>query len=90
MKTIWTQDEAEFHGKYVDFSPIWLRPKSVQKPFPPVLVGGEGPRSLAATAEYGDGWIPVVSDPDEFEAKLTQLRRLCQDNGRAARHAGRH
>lgn len=84
MKAIWTQDEAEFHGRSVDFGPIWLRPKPVQKPFPPVLVGGEGPRSLAAAAEYGDGWIPVVTDPDEFEAKLTQLRRLCEENGRPA------
>jgi probable F420-dependent oxidoreductase len=84
MKAIWTHDEAEFHGKFVDFGPIWLRPKPVQKPFPPVLVGGEGPRSLAAAAEYGDGWIPLVTDPGEFEAKLTQLQRLCQDKGRPA------
>jgi probable F420-dependent oxidoreductase len=82
MKAIWTQDQAEFHGQYVDFDPIWLWPKPVQEPFPPVLVGGDGPRSLAAAAEYGDGWIPVVTDPVEFEASLTQLRRLCREKGR--------
>lgn len=82
MKAIWTQDEAEFHGTFVDFDPIWLRPKPVQKPFPPVLIGGDSPRSLAAVAEYGDGWIPLVTDAGEFEVKLTQLQRLCQEKGR--------
>jgi probable F420-dependent oxidoreductase len=82
MKTIWTEDEAEFHGKHVDFGPLWLRPKPVQRPFPPVLVGGEGPRSLAAAAEYGDGWFPMVEDLDRFEASLTQLRRLCEERDR--------
>lgn len=82
MKAIWTQDEAEFHGTFVDFDPIWLWPKPVQKPHPPVLVGGDGPRSLAAAAGYGDGWIPIVADPGEFEASLIQLQRLCQEKSR--------
>ena len=42
MKAIWTEDEAEYHGKIVDFDPIWCWPKPVQKPHPPVLVGGLG------------------------------------------------
>ena len=44
MKAIWTEDEAEYHGEYVDFDPIWCWPKPVQKPHPPVLVGGTGRR----------------------------------------------
>jgi probable F420-dependent oxidoreductase len=82
MKTIWIQDEAEFHGQHVDFDPIWLWPKPVQQPFPPVLVGGDGPRSLAAAAEYGDGWMPEVTDVGSFTAKLGELRQLLQDQGR--------
>src|SRR4051794_6543777 len=42
MKAIWTQDEAEYHGRLVDFDPIWSWPKPVQQPHPPVLVGGNG------------------------------------------------
>ena len=84
MKAIWTHDEAEFHGEFVDFDPIWLWPKPVQAPHPPVLVGGSGPRSLRVAAECGDGWMPVVIDAVEFETQLTELRRLCKEAGRPA------
>jgi probable F420-dependent oxidoreductase len=76
MKQIWTQQQAEFHGRFVDFDPIWLEPKPVQVPHPPVLVGGDGPRALRVAAECGDGWLPVVVDATEFEQQLTRLRRL--------------
>ena len=84
MKAIWTHDEAEFHGEFVEFDPIWLWPKPVQAPHPPVLVGGNGPRSLRVAAECGDGWMPIVIDAVEFETQLTELRRLCEEAGRPA------
>jgi probable F420-dependent oxidoreductase len=59
MKEIWTNDEAEFHGEHVDFDPLWQWPKPVQRPHPPVLVAGNGPRTLDRVMEYGDGWIPI-------------------------------
>jgi len=86
MKQIWTRDEAEFHGEYVDFDPIWQWPKPVQHPHPPVLVGGDGPygpRSLGVAAECGDGWMPVVTDWDQFRTGHTQLHRLCAEAARA-------
>ena len=82
MKQIWTQDEAEFHGEYVNFDPLWLWPKPVQHPYPPVLVGGSGPRSLRGAAEYSDGWAPIIGDEAEFRAQRTQLQRLCSEAGR--------
>ena len=82
MQAIWTQDEAEFHGKFIDFDPILLWPKPVQAPHPPVLVGGSGPLSLRAAAEYGDVWMPIVEELDEFESQLAELRRLCREAGR--------
>lgn len=59
MKEIWTTEEAEYHGEFVDFDPIWSWPKPVQSPYPPILIGGDGPRTLDRVVEYGDGWIPL-------------------------------
>jgi probable F420-dependent oxidoreductase len=84
MNTIWAQDEAEFHGEFVSFDPIWLGPKPVQAPHPPVLVGGNGPRSLRIAAELGDEWAPIVEDVPEFQAQLAQLRKLCEEADREA------
>jgi probable F420-dependent oxidoreductase len=82
MKEIWTREEAEFHGRFVDFDPIWMWPKPRQSPFPPVLVGGSGSRSLRIAAEHGDGWLPVVEDVQEFEAQRAELVRFCDEVGR--------
>lgn len=58
MREIWTQDEAEFHGRHVDFDPIQSWPKPVQRPHPPIYVGGESERSVERVVEYGGGWLP--------------------------------
>jgi len=58
MKAIWTQHEASFHGDFVDFDRIWSDPKPLQKPHPPILVGGNGPTVLDRVLEYGDAWMP--------------------------------
>jgi len=58
MKAIWTNDVAVFHGEELDFDPIWLWPKPVQQPHPPVAIGGEGPHVLDRVLEYGDEWMP--------------------------------
>lgn len=59
MRTIWTTDDSEFHGRFVDFDPLWSFPKPVQKPHPPILIGGMGPRVVERVFEYGDGWCPA-------------------------------
>jgi probable F420-dependent oxidoreductase len=81
MKAIWTADEAEFHGQLVDFDPIWCWPKPVQKPHPPLLVGGDSARSLQLAALHGDAWGPVVDDLGEFERGLAEWRGLRGDAG---------
>lgn len=58
MKAIWTQDESEYHGELVDFGPMWCWPKPVQKPHPPVLLGGSGPNVLKRVVAYADEWMP--------------------------------
>jgi probable F420-dependent oxidoreductase len=58
MKAIWTQKEASFEGEFVSFAPLHSWPKPMQKPYPPVIVGGEGPGVLNRVIEYGDMWGP--------------------------------
>jgi probable F420-dependent oxidoreductase len=84
MKEIWTRDEAEFHGRYVDFDPIWSWPKPVQRPHPPVVVGGDGATTLDRVVEYGDGWMPIIrpGGPAPFPERIAELRRRCEEAGR--------
>jgi probable F420-dependent oxidoreductase len=58
MKAIWTEHEASFHGDFVNFDRIWSDPKPLQRPHPPILVGGNGPTVLDRVLEYGDAWMP--------------------------------
>src|SRR3954453_18143765 len=58
MKAIWTQDEASYHGRFVDFDRIWSWPKPAQRPHPPVLVGGNGPGVIDRAVAFGDVWFP--------------------------------
>jgi probable F420-dependent oxidoreductase len=84
MKAIWTQDEAEYHGRIVDFDPIWCWPKPVQKPHPPVLVGGLGEKVLDRVVAYGDEWIPNrVKTPEELSERIAELQRRAEGAGRA-------
>ena len=83
MKAIWTEDEAEYHGRIIDFDPIWCWPKPVQKPHPPILVGGRGEKVLDRVVAYGDGWIPNrVRSPEELGERITELQRRAEAAGR--------
>jgi probable F420-dependent oxidoreductase len=83
MKAIWTQDEPSYHGRYVDFDPIWSWPKPVAKPHPPVLVGGIGERVLERVVAFGDEWMPNHAPTAEaLEARIVQLRRLAEAAGK--------
>ena len=58
MKAIWTQSKPEYHGDLVSFPPMMTWPKPVQKPHPPVIVGGAHPYGARRAIAYGDGWVP--------------------------------
>ncbi|MFF5082847.1 LLM class F420-dependent oxidoreductase [Actinoplanes sp. NPDC000266] len=73
MKEIWTQEEASFHGEFVNFDRIWSWPKPAQKPNPPVLIGGGGESVVDRVLEYGDGWFPQWRD-DNIAARVAELR----------------
>ncbi len=80
MKALWTNDEAEYHGRLVDFEPTWQWPKPVQKPHPPILVAGAGPNVLKRVVAYGDGWIPSVTPValEEMKGRVTSMAELAQ------------
>src|SRR5436190_14934919 len=83
MKAIWTQDEAAYHGRHVDFDPIWSWPKPVQKPHPPVLVGGNGEKVLDRVLAFGDEWMPNrISDEKRFFARVAELQERAEAAGR--------
>ena len=79
IKAIWTQDVAEYHGEVVDFSPMWSWPKPVQKPHPPVILGGGGPKILERVVRYADGWMPNRGDVYE---RMPELQRMAKEAGR--------
>jgi probable F420-dependent oxidoreductase len=74
MKALWSEDKAEFHGRYVQLPPSWAWPKPVQKPWVPTLIGGgPGRATFEAIAEYADGWMPVGGSG--IALRLSELRR---------------
>jgi probable F420-dependent oxidoreductase len=80
IKEIWTKDKAEFHGEYVDFDPIFSWPKPVQRPHPPVYIGGDGEAALARVAAHGDGWMPhSVGHPAQVRPQLNRLAEVAGD-----------
>jgi probable F420-dependent oxidoreductase len=81
MKEIWTKETPEYHGEFVNFDPMMAGPKPVQKPHPPIHVGGAFPHGARRAIRYGDGWIPVAGRED-----LTDVIPKFQD---MAREAGR-
>jgi probable F420-dependent oxidoreductase len=82
MVAIWTRDQAEYHGKYVDFDPIFMWPKPVQKPHPPIHVGGAFPGGARRAARYGNGWIPIAGRADDVAEQVADFRKLAKDAGR--------
>ena len=89
FKELWTSDNPTFDGKYVKFSDVAFTPKPVQKPHPPIWIGGESPQALRRAATLGDGWYPLGSNPrfpvgtvEQFSEAVGRLRRYAEDAGR--------
>jgi alkanesulfonate monooxygenase SsuD/methylene tetrahydromethanopterin reductase-like flavin-dependent oxidoreductase (luciferase family) len=80
MRAIWTEEEVEFQGEFVRFDPIWSWPKPAQRPHPPILVSGEGPRVLDRVLDYGDEWGPNAEAG--LEDRVRELQRRATALGR--------
>jgi probable F420-dependent oxidoreductase len=84
MKAIWTQPKAEYHGEFVNFDPMMAWPKPVQKPYPPVIVGGAFPHGARRAIRYGDGWIPLTgrATSGDIAEYLPRFRQMATEAGR--------
>ena len=83
MKLIWTQSKAAYHGTFINFDPMMTWPKPVQKPHPPVLVGGAFPYSARRAIRYGDGWLPSApSGKTDLLEEIPRFRQMAAEAGR--------
>ena len=79
IKAMWTQDEPQYHGEMVELPPMWAWPKPVQKPHPPIILGGNGANTLKRVVAYCDGWMPNRGQALE---RIPELRRMAEEAGR--------
>jgi probable F420-dependent oxidoreductase len=83
MKAIWTEDEASYAGEHVSFERIWSWPKPLQRPHPPILVGGNGPRVVDRVVAFGDEWMPNRIRTEELGERIGELQARAQQAGRS-------
>ncbi|MCL4437354.1 MAG: TIGR03619 family F420-dependent LLM class oxidoreductase [Thaumarchaeota archaeon] len=82
LRKLWTENNVNFNGKFYNLPSITLDPKPVQKPSPPVWIGGASERTFKRVAETGDGWLPFDLSPEEYEKNWNQITTLAKAAGR--------
>jgi probable F420-dependent oxidoreductase len=82
IKTIWTNDVAEYRGKFLNFEPMWCWPKPVQKPHPPIVLGGGWPHAARRALAYGDGWMPIGGRELDPLTVVSRFRQMAAEAGR--------
>ena len=82
IKVIWANEEASFHGEHVRFDPIWSWPKPIQRPHPPIVLGGETDHTLRRVIKHCDGWLPRARDPEIIVRGIARLNELAEEAGR--------
>lgn len=82
MRTLWCDEVSEYHGEHYDLPPSRCHPKPVQRPHPPILVGGESPATFARIARVGQGWVAFSQTPDQIAAGRARISALLIENNR--------
>lgn len=82
MKELWTKDEASYGGEFVKFERVWSWPKPAQRPYPPVILGGETDHTLRRVIEYCDGWFPRPRGGFDCVQGVARLRQMAEKAGR--------
>ena len=81
-RALWTQEEAEYHGQYVDFDPVWFEPKPLQPGGPKIIFGAMGPLGMKHAARWADGWLPVDIALPDIETAIPEFKKLVEQEGR--------
>ncbi len=82
IKTLWSEEEPAYHGPFVDFDSVWSYPKPVQRPNPPILLGGETVHTLRRVVDFCDGWLPRGRAFDDPKAQIGRLASVAEERGR--------
>jgi probable F420-dependent oxidoreductase len=82
MKLLWTEDEPEFKGEFMSFPKVNSYPKPIQKPYPPIVFGGESGPALKRVGEVGDGWFGVNVNPDQTKTMIERMQQYAKAAGR--------
>ena len=84
MKALWTEEDAAYHGEFVNFDASWAHPKPVQTPHPPVIMGGETDYTLRRVVDYCDGWLPRARHGFDAAENMARLKKIADEAGRDA------
>jgi probable F420-dependent oxidoreductase len=82
LKSLWIDDESEFHGSYFNFDKVWSRPKPMQNPHPPIWFGAGGKLGSQHTIQWADGWMPLDVTLGDVTKRVNKFRQLSTDAGR--------
>lgn len=82
MKELWTKTESEYHGKYYDFPPVYSFPRPIQRPHPPIYLGGHAKNVFKRIVDWGDAWMPNRINPQDIEAGKIEIENLSKEVGR--------
>jgi alkanesulfonate monooxygenase SsuD/methylene tetrahydromethanopterin reductase-like flavin-dependent oxidoreductase (luciferase family) len=83
VRTLWRDTPASFEGRFTRFDGVSIDPKPVQKPGPPIWVGGRSDAALARAGRQGDGWVSYVVQPERYAQSLAKIRRAAEEAGRS-------
>jgi alkanesulfonate monooxygenase SsuD/methylene tetrahydromethanopterin reductase-like flavin-dependent oxidoreductase (luciferase family) len=79
MKALWTQSIASFSGRYYHVKEAVMEPKTIQKPHPPIWIGGNSSKTMEVAAELGDGWFSDAIPPEELKDKIASIKKTVRD-----------
>jgi len=82
LRSLWVDDESEYHGEYFNFDRVWSRPKPLQQPHPPIWFGAGGKLGSQHTIEWADGWMPLDVTLGDVTKRVNKFRQLSADAGR--------